>query len=119
MNLTKRQEKQLTKVFDNPKKLRKWIDDVQNDIIVQAERENKKLIDQYLDIYSVAVAYTLRYVCGFGKKRLPEIMNRIWNNVDSFRTGHISIDDCISELKENGIEFETIVNDKNRVEWSK
>ena len=28
MNLTKRQEIQLNKVFDNPKKLRKWIDDV-------------------------------------------------------------------------------------------
>lgn len=68
MNLTKRQEKQLTKVFDNPKKLRKWIDDVQNDIIVEAEKENKKLIDQYLDIYAIAVAYTLRYVCGLGKK---------------------------------------------------
>lgn len=119
MNLTKRQEKQLTKIFDNPKKLRKWIDDVQNDIITQAEKENKKLIDQYLDIYSVAVAYTLRYVCGFGKKRLPEVMNRIWNNVDAFRTGHISIDDCIQELKENEIEFETIVNDKNRVQWKK
>ena len=25
----------------------------------------------------------------------------------------------IGELKENGIEFEAIVNDKNRVEWSK
>lgn len=119
MDLTKRQEKQLNKVFDNPKKLRKWLDDVHNDIIVEAERENKKLIDEYLDIYSIAVAYTLRYVCGLGKKRLPEVMARIWDNVDAFRTGHISIDDCIGELKENGIEFEAIVNNKNRVEWSK
>lgn len=119
MNLTKRQEKQLTKVFDSPKKLRKWIDDVQNDIIVEAEKENKKLVDQYLDIYSISVAYTLRYVLGLGKKRLPEVMARIWDNVDAFRTGHISIDDCIGELKENGIEFEAIVNNKNRVEWSK
>ena len=46
-------------------------------------------------------------------------MERIWNNVDAFRTGHISIDDCIGELKENGIEFEAIVNDKNRVKWNK
>lgn len=119
MNLTHRQEKQLTKVLDNPKKLRKWIDDVQNDIIVQTETENKKLIDEYLDIYSIAVAYTLRYVCGLGKKRLPAVMDRIWDNVDAFRTGHISIDDCIGELKENGIEFEAIVNDKNRVKWNK
>lgn len=119
MNLTHRQEKQLTKVFDDPKKLRKWIEDVNNTIICEAEKENKKLIDQYLDIYSIAVAYTLRYVCGLGKKRLPEVMTRIWDNVDAFRGGYISIDDCIGELKENGIEFEAIVNDKNRVKWNK
>lgn len=119
MNLTHRQEKQLTKVLDNPKKLRKFIEDIENDIIVRAEKETKQLIDQYLDIYSIAVTYTLRYVCGLGKKRLPEVMKRIWDNVDAFRTGHISIDDCIGELKENGIEFEAIVNDKNRVKWNK
>lgn len=119
MNLTHRQEKQLIKVIDNPKKLRKFIDDIENDIIVQAEKETKQLIDQYLDIYNISLAYTLRYVCGLGKKRLPEVMERIWNNVDAFRTGHLSIDDCIGELKENGIEFDAIVNDKNRVKWNK
>ena len=119
MNLTHRQEKQLIKVIDNPKKLRKFIDDIENSIIIEAEKETKQLIDQYLDIYGIAVAYTLRYVCGFGKKRLPEVMNRIWNNVDAFREGYISVDDCIGELKENGIEFDAIVNDKNRVQWNK
>ena len=68
MKLTKRQEIQLNKVFDNPKKLRKWVDDVYNDIINQAEKKTKQMINEYLDIYSVAVAYTLRYVCGLGKK---------------------------------------------------
>lgn len=85
MNLTKRQELQLNKVFDNPKKLRKWVDDVYNDIINQAEKKTKQMINEYLDIYSIAVAYTLRYVCGLGKKRLPEVMSRIWNNLDSFK----------------------------------
>ena len=84
-NLTKRQEKQLLKAFDNPKKLRKWIDDVYNDMIHSCELKSKELIDQYLFIYSIAVAYTLHYVCGFGKKRLPEVMSRIWNNIDSFK----------------------------------
>ena len=51
------------------------------------------------------------------KKRLPEVMNRIWNNVDSFKDGYISIDDCIKDLKDNGIEYNSIVNDKNRVHW--
>lgn len=117
MNLTKRQEIQLNKVFDNPKKLRKWVDDVYCDMINQCELQSKKMINEYLDIYSIAVAYTLRYVCGFGKKRLPEIMSRIWNNVDSFKEGCLEFEDCIKELKENGILFETIINEENKIKW--
>lgn len=117
MNLTKRQEKQLSKVFDSPEKLRKWIDDIYNDMIIKCELQTKKMIDEYLDIYSIAVAYTLRYVCGFGKKRLPEVMQRIWNNVDAFKDGYISIDDCVKDLEDNGITFTDIVNSENKVKW--
>ena len=117
MNLTKRQEIQLNKVFDNPKKLRKWVDDVYNDMINQCEKHTKKMINEYLDIYSVAVAYTLRYVCGLGKKRLPEIMSRIWNNVDALKEEYISYDDCIKDLADNGILFEDIINKENKVKW--
>lgn len=117
MELTKRMEKQLNKVFDNPKKLRKWIDDVYYEMLNKCEKKTQDMIDEYLDIYGIAVAYTLRYVCGFGKKRLPEVMNRIWNNIDSFKDGYISIDDCIKDLKDNGIDYTTIVNDQNRVHW--
>lgn len=117
MNLTKRQEIQLNKVFDNPKKLRKWVDDVYNDMINQCEKQTKKMINEYLDIYSIAVAYTLRYVCGFGKKRLPEVMSRIWNNVDALKEEYISYNDCIKDLADNGITFESIVNEENKVKW--
>ena len=117
MELTKRMEKQLNKVFDNPKKLRKWIDNVYCEMLIRCEKKTQDMINEYLDIYSIAVAYTLRYVCGFGKKRLPEVMSRIWNNVDSFKDGYISIDDCIKDLKDNGIEYKSIVNDQNRVHW--
>lgn len=115
MELTKRQEKQLTKVFNNPKKLRKWIDDVYKDMLTACEAKTENMILQYLDIYSISVAYTLRYTCGFGKKRLPEVMQRIWNNVDAFKTEHLSIEDCIKELKENGIEFDSIVKDQSNL----
>lgn len=115
MKLTKRQEIQLNKVFDNPKKLRKWVDDVYNDIINQTEKKTKQMINEYLDIYSIAVAYTLRYVCGLGKKRLPEVMSRIWNNVDALKEEYISFEDCIKDLKDNGIEFESIVNEENKI----
>lgn len=117
MQLTKRQEKQLTKIFDNPKKLRKWIDDVHNDMITECEKQTKQMIDEYLDIYGIAVAYTLRYVCGFGKKRLPQVMARIWNNVDSFKDGYISLEDCIKDLSDNGVTFESIINKDNKVHW--
>ena len=115
MELTKRQEKRLKKIFDDPKQLRKWIDEVYNDMIERCSKQTEDMILQYLDIYSIATAYTLNYVCGLGKKRLPNVMQRIWNNVDSFRTGHLSLDDCISELKRNGIEFETIVKDPRKL----
>lgn len=115
MELRKRQEKQLNKVFDNPKKLRKWIDDVHNDMIRECEKQSMELINQYLDLYSIAVAYTLRYVCGFGKKRLPEVMQRIWNNVDAFKDDYIDIQDCIEELEKNGVKFDSVISHK--VDW--
>lgn len=116
MDLTKRQEKRLNKIFDNPKQLRKWVDEVYDEMIQRCTKQTQDTILQYLDIYSLAVAYTLRYVCGFGKKRLPEVMQRIWNNVDSFKTGHLNIEDCVQELKENGISFDTIVKDISLIE---
>jgi len=112
MELTKRQEKQLNKVFSNPKQLRKWVDEVYNEMIAKCQKETEKKILEYLDIYSITVAYTIHYACGFGKKRLPNIMQRIWNNLDSFKEGYICIEDCIKELSESGIEFDTIVKDQ-------
>ena len=119
MELTHRQKKQLSKIFiqQDEKRLMKWIDDVYNDMITECERKTKKMIDEYLDLYSVIVAYTLRYVCGFGKKRLPEVMSRIWNNLDCLKDGYLSIDDCVNELKGNGIVFEEIKNSENKVKW--
>lgn len=113
MELTKRQEKQLNKVFDDPKKLRKWFDDVYKDMIVKCENKSREIVEQYLDIYSITVAYTLHYACGFGKKRLPKIMERIWNNIDCFKDGYLHLDDCIEELEKNGIIFDSICKGKN------
>lgn len=116
MELTKRQEKQLNKVFNDPKKLRKWVDQVYSEMIRRCEDKTMDLIYQYMDIYSITVAYTLRYTCGFGKKRLPEIMERIWNNIDAFKDGYIDLHDCINELKEHGVDFDNILSHK--VDWN-
>lgn len=119
MDLTKRQEKRLEKVFNNPKQLRKWVDEVYEDMILKCEENTEKIILEYLDIYSIATAYTLSYVLGLGKKRLPETMQRIWENVDSFRTGHLNLDDCLQELREKGIDFETIVKDPESLNFKR
>lgn len=121
MDLTKRQEKQLKKVFDNPKKLRKWIDEVYEEMIIRCEEQTQELISQYLNIYSVTVAYTAHYVLGLGKKRLPEFMERVWNNIDCFKTGYLDLQDCIDELEKNGIKFDKILRypgqEKRSEQW--
>ncbi len=71
------------------------------------EKEIREALAENVDIMLIATAYTLRYVCGFGKRKLPEVMHRILNNIDSFRTGHLTLEDCIEELKEYGIDMET------------
>lgn len=113
MDLTKRQEKQLNKVFDNPKKLRKWVDEVYSEMINRCEQETMGIINEYLDIYSIAVAYTAHYVLGLGKKRLPEFMKRVWNNVDAFKTRHLDLQDCIDELEHYNIDFKEIIRFQN------
>lgn len=117
MELTKRQEKQLKKVFDDPKKLRKWIDEVFREVKAMSLEQAEQQALKAFQIYQIAVAYTLHYVCGFGKKRLPNIIERIWNNIDSLYTGHLSIEDCIEELKECGIEYNSIINTKSKINW--
>ena len=109
MDLTKRQEKQLNKVFNDPKKLRKWIDEIYFEMQQRCKEETSKIIDEYLNIYSVTVAYTAHYVLGLGKKRLPEFMERVWNNVDCFSSGHLDFQDCIDELEQNGVKFDKIL----------
>lgn len=110
MQLTKRQEKQLPKVFENPKKLRKWLDEVDKDMERQYEELFNERINQYLNIYSVTVAYTAHYVLGLGKKRLPEFMDRVWNNLDCFKTGYLTLDDCVKELEDYGVDFNDILS---------
>lgn len=103
--LTKRQEKQLPKVFENPQKLRKWIDEIDRDMDAHYNKLFNARINEYLNIYSITVAFTAHYDLGLGKKRLPEFMQRVWNNIDCFKTGHLSLEDCVHELKEYGMNF--------------
>ena len=46
-----------------------------------------------IDATFIVTAYTIQYKLGFGKKRLQRIMNAIYQNIDSFRTGQLSKED--------------------------
>lgn len=46
-----------------------------------------------IDVTFYMVAYTLQYKLGFGKKRLQWIMKAIYNNIDCYRTGHLTPED--------------------------
>lgn len=76
------------------------------------EEKTKKEIDfakrMYLEIIMYMTAYTISYKLGLGKKRLPEIMGAILNNIDSFNTGHLSNEDFATikeEVKKLGFKF--------------
>lgn len=69
----------------------------------EAIEEGRK---QAIEIILTMMAYTLNYKCGFGKKRLTEIIEAIMMNIDSYRTGQLTpsdYDTIKQELKEKGI----------------
>lgn len=53
-------------------------------------------------------AYTINYKLGFGEKRLKQIMHDIFNNIDAFRTGHLTksdYQDIKSQVEKLGVKF--------------
>lgn len=84
--------RQQAKKINTPQKLERVVDEVVR--VREKELEdiyNHKLVE-YVDVMIVMTAYTLNLE-GFGKKRLPKIMNRVLNNIDAFRTGHLQTED--------------------------
>lgn len=63
---------------------------------------------EMVTIMLVMTAYTINYKLGFGKKRLPRIMNEILDNIDCFRTGNLipeDFDTIREDLKKYDIHF--------------
>lgn len=95
------------KKINTPQKLERVV----NEVVKVREKEieeiyNKKILD-FIDVMIVMTAYTLNLE-GFGKKRLPKIMERTLNNIDAFRTGHLSPDDfdiIKDEIKKLGVKI--------------
>lgn len=57
-----------------------------------------------IEVIMYMTAYTLNYKLGLGRKRLPEMMNYIIDNIDAYNTGHLSSAD-----------FETIKKEMNKL----
>lgn len=55
-----------------------------------------------VEITFYMTADAINYKLGFGRKRLQRIMYSIYNNIDSFRTGHLEPNDF--ETIKNGVE---------------
>lgn len=53
-------------------------------------KEGMKAVSEI--VYYMA-AYTINYKLGFGRKRLQRIMHYIYNNIDAYRTGHLTTSD--------------------------
>lgn len=95
--------REIRKKWDNPEKLLEFLLEVDKQHELDLELAYKKGLKETVKNYSVAVAYTLNYKFGFGKKRLPEVMSAIAFTCDSFTTGHLSLEDCNEELKKVGV----------------
>ena len=99
--IEKRKEKQLVNNFkSNIKDMNDVARFVEN-ALYEKRKEDKEKQHQnemfYCNMIVILVAYTL--ACeGFGKKRLPKLMKRIMENIDSYRTGHLTMDD-IPEIR--------------------
>ena len=55
------------------------------------------------------IAYTLQYKLDLNQKDLVETVAAIFNNIDSFRTGHLTQQDFVNimkEMNEMGIKME-------------
>lgn len=106
--MTKKQIKHLSKLdFES----RKIFDELVTKILYafkgEFERIDTRYIQEQQDMMIIAMAYTLKYVCGFGKKRLPEVIYHFWDTWEMIENGEIKVEELVKELDECGIIVET------------
>jgi hypothetical protein len=73
---------------------------LENTIKAAREDERNKTIIFVVKCYSAAVALVMRDKWGFGKERLPRLINQINDMFDSFLQGYLSIDDARNTISE-------------------
>lgn len=57
-------------------------------------------MESVIEITFYLTAYTIQYKLDFGRERLQRIMKAIYNNIDAFRTGHLTPDDFDTIVEE-------------------
>ena len=97
--------REIRKKWDEPEKLLEFLINFENQEDVEREIIRKKTMEETAKNYSIALAYTLNYKFGFGKKRLPKVMDEIFKTFDYFISGHLDLNDCIKELERVGIKI--------------
>ena len=105
MNRAKRRE--LAKQINTPQKLERIVDELVKERTADIIKEYQQRVLDYTEVMIVMTAYVLNLE-GFGKKRLPKIMNRILMNIDSFRTGELTPEDyqiIRKEMEDMGVKF--------------
>mgnify|MGYP001623649252 CR=1 FL=1 len=98
--------REIRKKWDEPEKLLEFLLNFENQEGVEREIIRKKTMEETAKNYSIALAYTLNYKYGFGKKRLPEMLEQIMYTFDCFISGHLNLEDCEKELERVGIKID-------------
>jgi hypothetical protein len=105
MNRAKRRE--LAKRINTPQKLEQLVEATTRERTADIINEYRQKIVDYTEVMVVITAYVLNLE-GYGKKRLPKIINRILMNIDSFRTGELTPEDyqiIRKEMEDMGVKF--------------
>lgn len=102
--MNRKQRRQYAKNINTCKKLKDFESEfmkIEREKLKQELNYSKRM---YLEIIMTMTAWTLNCKLGLGKKRLPEIMEAITNNIDCFNTGNLSNED-----------YETIKNEVEKI----
>lgn len=106
--MTKKQLKRLSKLdFETRKTFDELVTKVLFSFKCEFERVDTRYIQEQQDLMILVMAYTLKYVHGFGKKRLPEIVYHFWDTWEMLEKGDLNYTEIVKDLKDCGIILET------------
>ena len=98
--------REIRKKLDDPQRLLEFLLDFEKQEENERELIRSASMKETAKNYSIALAYTLNYKYGFGKKRLPEMLEQIMYTFDCFISGHLNLEDCEKELERVGIKID-------------